>query len=133
MLTLAIGCEGETQVMRPPKWLSPQLAMREQQKIRVSQLREIGWSQWDPLYCFDRELFDEGDGGPNSDEYDSVLLHVAGLLSRGEPAEAAIAYLEQVEADRYGRCSGRAKNTVAAIGKYLGTIPPGSRKVRQWS
>lgn len=110
-------------------------AMVEQQKIKLSRLREIGWSQWDPIGLSQMGDDDWKDGGPCADEYDSYLLGVVGRLRRGEPASQAIAYLEEIEIDHMGggrnsTTRSRAEATVAHIAEYLATLPLGPLKVR---
>jgi len=71
-----------------------------QPKIRLSRLRDIGWSLWDPI-----GLLDEGeswDGKPFADEYDTYLMQAAGRLRRGVPREEVVEYLVWVESDHMG-------------------------------
>ncbi|WP_056444329.1 hypothetical protein [Caulobacter sp. Root1455] len=104
-------------------------------KVKLSRLREIGWSQWDPIGLSQMGDDDWKDGGPCADEYDSYLLGVVGRLRRGEPTSDAVAYLEEIEIDHMGggrnpTTLGRAEATVAAIADYLATLPAGPLKVR---
>jgi hypothetical protein len=109
--------------------------MDDKAKIKLSRLREIGWSHWDPIGL--RELSDDDwrDGGACADEYDGYLLQVAGRLRRGEPKSEVIAYLVEIETGHIGlslndTTRSRAEATVAAIDGYLQTLPAGPLKVR---
>jgi len=109
--------------------------MSELSKIKLSRLREIGWSQWDPIGLSQMGDDDWKDGGPCADEYDSYLLGVVGRLRRGGPASDAVSYLEGIEIDHMGAgrnstTRSRAAATVAAIADYLATLPAGPLKVR---
>ena len=90
-------------------------------KIKLSRLRDIGWSKWDPIGLLaDGQKWDDEDCQPFADEYDSYLLHAAGQLRRGEPEENVVSYLVDIEANcmGLGRAPGaaaRAKEVVAAI------------------
>jgi hypothetical protein len=102
--------------------------------VKLSQLREIGWSQWDPI-GLSHMGDDWKDGGPCADEYDSYLLGVVGRLRRGEPSSNAVSYLEDIEIDHMGggrnlTTHSRAEATVTAIADYLATLPTGPLKVR---
>jgi hypothetical protein len=67
---------------------------------RLSRLRDIGWSLWDPIGLLpDGESWE---GKPYADEYDQYLLQAAGQLRHGASAESVAAYLISVEADRMG-------------------------------
>jgi hypothetical protein len=71
--------------------------MTDHAKIRLSRLREIGWSVWDPI-----GLSDMGAAEDAPDEYDGYLLKVAGMLRRGEPVENAVLYLVWAETVNMG-------------------------------
>lgn len=104
-------------------------------KLKLSRLREIGWSHWDPIGL--REI-SEGDwrgDGACADEYDSYLLQAAGMLRGGEPSSKVVAYLEETETGHIGMTlnkttRSRAEATVTAISDYLETLPLGPLKVR---
>lgn len=70
--------------------------MTMQPKFRLSRLREIGWSKWDPI----------GVGGPDhgwpADEYDNYLLNAAGQLWHYETDETVANYLVNVETEHMG-------------------------------
>ncbi len=96
--------------------------MAENLKIRLSQLRQIGWSEWDPigLQVIDPDW--RSDGG--EDEYDSYLLHVAGLLQNRRPEAEAVEYLvrtetEHMEVELSATTHSRAVATVRAIRTHL--------------
>lgn len=104
-------------------------------KIKLSRLREIGWSQWDPIGLSQMGDDDWKDGGPCADEYDSYLLGVVGRLRRGEPTSEAVSYLEEIEivhmgGERNSTTRQRAEATVIAIADYLKTLPAGPLMVR---
>ena len=109
--------------------------MSDLPEVKLSRLREIGWSFWDPIGL--REISDSEwqDGGGCADEYDGYLLQVVSRLMRGEcPAEVS-AYLEDTEVGHIGltrkpSTSSRAKATVEAISNYLSSLPQGASKVR---
>lgn len=108
--------------------------MIEPPKIKLSRLREIGWSEWDPIGLTQMGDDHWKDGGACADEYDSYLLQVVGRLKRGEPIQDTVAYLEEVEivhmgGGRVATTRSRAETTVAAISDYLAEIPARSVKV----
>ena len=109
--------------------------MSDHAKIKLSRLREIGWSLWDPIGLREISVGEWRDGGACADEYDGYLLQAVGKLRRGErPADVA-AYLVTIETGHMGLSPGstvrsRAEATVAAIGQYLGELPAGPLKVR---
>lgn len=85
--------------------------MSARTKLRLSALREIGWDVWDPIGL--------KEGGPR-DEYDTYLLHVAGLLRAGGAREEAVAYLLDIESRHIGlgaqpTAEVRARQTVERI------------------
>ncbi len=84
-------------------------------KIRLSRLRDIGWSLWDPI-----GLLPPGqawDRKPFADEYDAYLLAAAADLRRGTPADAVIEDLIRCEVEHMGlgeRPDTRARATAVA-------------------
>lgn len=90
-------------------------------KIRLSRLRDIGWSNWDPIGLLgEGQKWDDEDCLSFANEYDSYLLEVAGRLRRGATEETVVSYLMGIEADRMGLgmtkgAATRAKKVVAAI------------------
>ncbi|MEL7480093.1 MAG: hypothetical protein AAGJ29_00900 [Pseudomonadota bacterium] len=87
-------------------------------KLRLSRLRDIGWSVWDPIGLND---FDgKWEGLPFADEYDGYLVQAASMLRANEPDNAAIDYLVKAETEYMGISESagtreRAKATVEAI------------------
>ena len=87
-------------------------------KIRLSRLRDIGWSYWDPI-----GLLADGStwlGKPFADEYDSYLVLAAGMLRRKQAKSEVAQYLTDVEVDHMGMGENqtavfRATRTVEAI------------------
>lgn len=90
-------------------------------KIKLSRLRDIGWSKWDPIGLLsDGQKWDDEDCRPFADEYDSYLLQAAGQLRRGAAEEDVESYLVDIEANYMGLRSAqgaaaRAREVVAAI------------------
>lgn len=90
-------------------------------KIRLSRLRDIGWSIWDPMGLLgDGQAWDDDDCLPFADEYDGYLVHAAGQLRRGAADDTVVDYLVDIEANRMGlgRTRGavaRARQVVAAL------------------
>ena len=74
--------------------------MSERPKIRLSRLRDIGWSAWDPIGLLDEET--SWEDVTYADEYDGYLLRAAGMLKRNEPKDAVINYLIKVETEHMG-------------------------------
>jgi hypothetical protein len=109
--------------------------MDERPKVKISRLREIGWSLWDPIGL--REISDGEwqDGGACAGEYDGYLLQAAARLLRGDPAAEVVGYLEEAETGYIGMTRNattrqRAEGAVVAIQAYLATLPAGQRSVR---
>ena len=93
--------------------------------VKLSVLRDVGWSQWDPI-----EL-DGSEGGwqrsEAADEYDRFMMRVAGDLQGGEPDEDLVHYLVNIETRHMGltetpRARTRAAATVAAIREYVDSL-----------
>jgi len=104
--------------------------MIEQPKIKLSRLREIGWSKWDPIRLSQLGDEDWNDGGPCADEYDGYLLEVAGRLRHDQTYEDTVSYLEEIEmvymgSGRVATTRSRAEATVAAIADYLADLSAG--------
>lgn len=69
-------------------------------KLRLSRLRDLGFSIWDPI-----GLLGEGERWehkPFADEYDGYLRAAAGMLRRGKPEDEVIGYLVAVETEHMG-------------------------------
>lgn len=98
-------------------------------KIQLSQLREIGWSLWDPIGL---RRADGSLVGDCADEYDRYLLHVVSMLCRGGSRDEAAAYLYQIAADHM--CVPFPQKTDAAatsesVAAYLLSLPDGPSNV----
>jgi hypothetical protein len=88
-------------------------------RFKLSRLREIGWTAWNPIGLTRTESAD--------DEYDSYLLQAAGRLWNGDTEEAVASYLADVEANHMGLGHGfgiklRALATAKAIHEYAETL-----------
>jgi hypothetical protein len=90
--------------------------MISHREINLGELRRIGWEIWDPIGVR---------GVAPADEYDTYLLHVAGLLRRSASTREIAAYLDTIAADHMGigptTAEGHASSerTVEAISRYL--------------
>ena len=87
-------------------------------KIRLSRLRDIGWTHWDPIGLLDKG--DTWDHKSYADEYDCYLIQAAGKLRRDAPINEVVDYLIWVEAEHMGLGTHptqeeRAERVVAAI------------------
>jgi hypothetical protein len=69
--------------------------MARHPKARLDHLRDIGWRLWDPIGLLDAD--EDWRTAGFADEYDTYLLHAAGMIRKGEPASAVAAYLYWVE------------------------------------
>lgn len=98
---------------------------RPHPRIKLSKLRDIGWTLWDPIGLlssdgpFPGQWSDEADSG-FADEYDRYLISAASQLRRGESRSQVVRYLVNVEADHMALGEGptsqeRAEAVVAAI------------------
>lgn len=91
--------------------------MTAQPKFKLSRLREIGWTKWDPI----------GLGGTDSrpeDEYDGYLLQAAGRLWNGASREEVANYFVSIETEYMGLGEGagvhqRAKEVADALSRYV--------------
>lgn len=89
-------------------------------KFKLSRLREIGWSRWDPIGL--NGLDDTPD-----DEYDGYLLQAAGMLWNGADEEEVVRYLVGIETDHMGLedvpgIRERARETVGALSRYVAEL-----------
>ena len=90
-------------------------------KTKLSRLRDIGWSKWDPIGLLsDGQKWDDEDCRPFADEYDSYLFQTSGQLRKGAAEEDVVSYLVDIEANYMGLGSAqgaaaRAREVVAAI------------------
>lgn len=72
-------------------------------KIKLSRLRDIGWSRWDPIGLLDaEEKWDDEENQHFADEYDGYLLEVAGMLRRGSTDAEVVDFLVEIETVRIG-------------------------------
>ena len=90
-------------------------------KIKLSRLRDIGWSIWDPIGLLAAgKRWDDEDCRGFADEYDRYLINAAGDLRGGRPDIEVVDYLIQIEAEYMGLGKGirireRAQSVVDAI------------------
>lgn len=102
--------------------------MRNEPKIELSALRQIGWDHWDPIGI---RQFDADWPTEAPDEYDSYLLRVVSVLRGGQSEAEASAYLNHVASEDMGLRqrtaleNEAAVTTVRAIATYLRTFPDG--------
>lgn len=72
-------------------------------KIRLSRLRDISWSVWDPIGLMGvGQNWQDKYCRPFANEYDGYLLQAAGRLRRGETASDIAAYLADIEVEHMG-------------------------------
>ncbi|MDP9630335.1 UNVERIFIED_ORG: hypothetical protein J2W85_002409 [Ensifer adhaerens] len=90
-------------------------------KIKLSRLRDIGWSSWDPIGLLSAgKRWDEDDNRSFADEYDNYLIEAAARLRRGASDADVVNFLMSIEADHMGLgeqpdARARAQSVVAAI------------------
>jgi hypothetical protein len=99
-------------------------------QIKLTVLRDIGWSQWDPIGLAPR---DGGWPASCAHEYDSYLKHAAVMFVRGNSRKEVAAYLVQIAAEHMGltEVSIEAATTTAnAIGDYMRGLPDGPANIR---
>ncbi|WP_299769208.1 hypothetical protein [uncultured Tateyamaria sp.] len=90
-------------------------------KVKLSRLRDIGWSKWDPIGLLGADQkWEDKDRIPFADEYDRYLLQAASQLRRGISDQIVVSYLVDIEANymRLGASRGalnRAQAVVEAI------------------
>lgn len=91
-------------------------------KLKLSRLRDIGWSLWDPIGLLPKgQKWNDEDCLWFANEYDTYLVQAAGRLRRGEAACDVSAYLAEIEVDYIGLggpfqdALERANGVVAAI------------------
>ena len=96
--------------------------MKPRPKIRLSRLRDIGWTLWDPIGLMPSHLKWDDEGNLSfADEYDSYLIYVAGQIRRGVIDSEVTNYLIKIETEHMGLPDGgirtrkRAESVVAAI------------------
>lgn len=90
-------------------------------RIRLSRLRDIGCSIWDPIGLLPGgENWDDPDNLCFADEYDRYLIAAAGQLRRGTAADEVVDYLLKVVTEYMAlaetpECRERALAVVVAI------------------
>ena len=93
-------------------------------RIKLSKLRDIGWSLWDPIGLLDPESrpgrWDDEANLCFADEYDSYLISAASQLRRGTPRDEVVAFLVEIEIEHMGMgdnpsARSRAEAVVEAI------------------
>jgi hypothetical protein len=85
----------------------------------IKRLRAIGWSTWDPIGL---SKLSSVPLESIADEYDTYLLHAAGLLINGAGADATAGYLVDIATHHMGlghTDALSAKRTADAINDYL--------------
>lgn len=90
-------------------------------QLQLFRLRDIGWTEWDPIGLRHSEGWE---ADPSADEYDSYLVEVAGALIRGVSPAQVIDRLVWVESEHMGlgltdTTRARAVRTVERIGEYI--------------
>ncbi|WP_323718411.1 hypothetical protein [Paracoccus aminovorans] len=77
-----------------------------QPRIKLSKLRDIGWSLWDPIGLLDPEYrpgrWDDEASLSFADEYDSYLIAAASQLRRGTRGDQIVAFLVEIETEHMG-------------------------------
>jgi len=77
--------------------------MKSRPKIKLSRLRDIGWSLWDPIGLLpNSETWTSKENSDFADEYDSYLLQAAGQLKQGVSDADVIDYLIKIETEYMG-------------------------------
>ncbi|SFR22559.1 hypothetical protein [Paracoccus denitrificans] len=75
-------------------------------RIKLSKLRDIGWSLWDPIGLLDPESpagrWDDEANLSFADEYDSYLVAAASQLRRGTPPDEVVAFPVEIETQHIG-------------------------------
>lgn len=103
--------------------------------LRLSLLRDIGWSLWDPIGLLDPG--ESWEGQPFADEYDRYLLAVASMLRDGLSTDECEAFLVEITVvhmalgfdkdgaiipERELTARGPAKATMEAIRAYVAEL-----------
>ena len=75
-------------------------------RIKLSKLRDIGWSLWDPIGLLDPEgrpgRWDDEANLSFADEYDGYLISAASQLRRGTSPDEVVAFLVEIETEHMG-------------------------------
>ena len=101
--------------------------MSPRPKIKLSRLREIGWTLWDPFGLAGYEDRPE-------DEYDDYLLQAAGRIWNGVSEDEVAEYLAGMESEMGGPSHGpedsaRAREVVRALSAYMSELRAGRRQI----
>lgn len=96
--------------------------MASRPPLKLSILRDIGWSAWDPIGL--QNIEGGWEGSSAADEYDSYLLHVASALRNGHEVDGLTQYLIGIETEHMGlspsaTTQSRAVATVLGIREYV--------------
>ncbi|KGJ10156.1 hypothetical protein EQ718_21785 (plasmid) [Paracoccus versutus] len=74
-----------------------------QSGLKLTKLRDIGWTLWDPIGLLDPESrpgsWDDEANLSFADEYDSYLIAAASQLRRGTPRDEVVAFLVEIETE----------------------------------
>ena len=77
--------------------------MKPQPRVKLSKLRDIGWTLWDPIgLLVGQGKWDDEDNLSFADEYDRYLISAASQLRRGIPKTEIVNYLVDIEANYMG-------------------------------
>ena len=91
--------------------------------FKLSRLRDIGWTHWDPIGLgYDNGAWPED----FSDEYDQYLIEAALMLYRGRSIEEGCDYLIQVVSAHMGMSrvdKTAAFATAKALSQYIQELP----------
>jgi hypothetical protein len=72
-------------------------------KLKLSKLRDIGWSLWDPIGLLPQDSkWDEDANRSFADEYDRYLVSAASQLRQGTDPAQVVEYLCQIEIEHMG-------------------------------
>ena len=93
--------------------------------IKISRLRDIGWSMWDPIGLL--ATGEPWEHKPFADEYDRYLIEAASRLRRDRNIEAATEFLMSIEREHMdlgtkATSRTRAEAAAKAIRAYLDTL-----------
>ncbi|WP_145635238.1 hypothetical protein [Rhizobium sp. ERR 1071] len=89
--------------------------------IKLSRLRDIGWSLWDPIGLLKPgQRWEDEECRSFADEYDTYLLNAAEQLRRGVATSTVIAYLVDIEANYMGL--GQRPDTHERANSLVGAI-----------
>ena len=81
--------------------LDPPLTPRP--KLKLSRLRDIGWSLWDPIGLISAgQNWNDEECLPFADEYDSYLIQAAGRLRNGDSEADVASFLATIEVEHMG-------------------------------